>query len=741
MTADVLTTLSLLAVTNLCLGWWLGFRAVAAYLIFWMFAGLAGFTALRLVARLFPWSGAADAIIRGGTLAFALIVACGLALGYAGLIGTIPFAIFFAGCFAASLYVKPAGPFWPARLPSAPACLAAVLVPTLAFIVAAGLIHAPLTLYDSVSYHLVFPARWLQEHRLSVVPTPFSDEAQAYAPANGELFFLWLMLPFHGDLVARIGQLPFYLLGGVALYALARHIGAKPAHAIYAPAFFFLARPIVEQAAGADVDLICWTMFLTSLYLGLVAVDSNERRDWMLWGVSLGLYWGSKYVSLVYTPVFLLLPLLRGPRVRTLWALPGILIFAMPWYLRNWVIAGSPIYPSSLTIAGFTVAQGAYSRMAMQHSVFHTTNVRLFPVLLSHAFGTPLFLFWWPFAIAGAWAMAALRPRRHAAFLLIVPVLMVPLYWFGVPDNVDSRFLLPVAMVALLPLAFAFRANRTWNAWVHGLYGLGFFWLLVGRRADLPVALPWYLAGWLSLDGLTPKAFLLPFAGLAALAGGLAFVGSRRSHRAAPAVAAVFAVGCIGLAVGSKTWCAPSDCDPLTLSPTHIRPEMVLGWQWIADHARRATIANTGNNLPYPLFGEQLGNRVYYVNINRHVTWRFHDYDRAYRRHRADDPLPAAPLAVSSGVLMPSGAPGWRVDAVRPRYERMEGNRDAWLQNLRSLGVDYLFVSALSAYEVDYVWHNDGHLPIEDDWARFDPAGFTVVYENPMIKIYSVHLP
>jgi hypothetical protein len=71
----------------------------------------------------------------------------------------------------------------------------------------------------------------------------------------------------------------------------------------------------------------------------------------------------------------------------------------------------------------------------------------------------------------------------------------------------------------------------------------------------------------------------------------------------------------------------------------------------------------------------------------------------------------------------------------------MEGNRDAWLQNLRSLGVDYLFVSALSAYEVDYVWHNDGHLPIEDDWARFDPAGFTVVYENPMIKIYSVHLP
>src|ERR1700730_4411842 len=194
--------------------------------------------------------------------------------------------------------------------------------------------------------------------------------------------------------------------------------------------------------------------------------------------------------------------------------------------------------------------------------------------------------------------MLVLRPRRHAAFLLMVPVLMVPLYWFGVPDNVDSRFLLPVAMVALLPLAFAFRANRTWNAWVHGLYGLGFLWLLGGRRAELPVALPWYVAGCLSLDGLTPKAFLLPFVGLAALAGGLASVGSRRPHRAAPAVAAVVAVGCGGLAIGSQTRGAPSDCDLLTLSPTHIRPEIVLGWQWIAEHTRRATIANTGNNLP-----------------------------------------------------------------------------------------------------------------------------------------------
>ena len=123
-------------------------------------------------------------------------------------------------------------------------------------------------------------------------------------------------------------------LGSASLFALARRLGAKPDHAIYAPAFYLLSRPIVEQAVGADVDLICAAMFLTSLYLGIIAVDTDERRDWVLWGISLGLYWGSKYVSLVYTPVLLLLPLMRGPRLKALWALPGILLFAMPWYLR-----------------------------------------------------------------------------------------------------------------------------------------------------------------------------------------------------------------------------------------------------------------------------------------------------------------------------------------------------------------------------------------------------------------------
>ena len=54
----------------------------------------------------------------------------------------------------------------------------------------------------------------------------------------------------------------------------------------------------------------------------------------------------------------------------------------------------------------------------MMNSVFHTADPTLLPVMLSHAFGTPLVLFWAPLAVVGAWSMRAARPRREAVFLL-----------------------------------------------------------------------------------------------------------------------------------------------------------------------------------------------------------------------------------------------------------------------------------------------------------------------------------
>jgi hypothetical protein len=71
----------------------------------------------------------------------------------------------------------------------------------------------------------------------------------------------------------------------------------------------------------------------------------------------------------------------------------------------------------------------------------------------------------------------------------------------------------------------------------------------------------------------------------------------------------------------------------------------------------------------------------------------------------------------------------------------LQGDRAAWTANLKSLGVDRVFVSALSAYEIDYVTHNEGGFPVEDEWARTDPSTFTLLYENAQVRLYAVHAP
>jgi len=287
-------------------GWLSGYRVIWPYLTFWSVSALAIATAWNLRSRLDLSPGLADAVITTTLLATAVIVACGLVLGALKRVTVNGFVVAQFAAFAGSMLLRrPAPAIEPGpRVRGSAAIVIGIIGALLITALAFAVTQAPFTLYDSLSYHLFFPARWLQEHALSIIPTPFSDEAQAYAPANGELWFLWLMLPFHGDVFARLGQVPFGLLAMVTLYALARRLGASPAHAIYPPAFFLLARPVLEQFVGADVDLICAAFFLVALWRGLVAIERDRPADWILWGIAVGLFAGIALLRLLSSLLF-----------------------------------------------------------------------------------------------------------------------------------------------------------------------------------------------------------------------------------------------------------------------------------------------------------------------------------------------------------------------------------------------------------------------------------------------------
>jgi len=676
--------------------------------------------------------------VRTAIICFASIVLSGLVLGFLGLLTIAAMLAWQMVQLAIAWYwrrehraLAPSDHRWQTAL------IVGIGTAIVAFVIGMGAGHSPLTAYDSLSYHLFFPARWLHDHRVFIVPTPFSDEAQAYQPGNGELFFAWLMLPFHGDLLARIGQVPFYLLGAGVLYMLARRFGAAPDHAMY-PSVFFLAAPrIAEQATGANVDLICAVMLAASLAFGIIAVDRDRRRDWLFLGITLGLFVGTKYLALVYAPLFLVLPFIRGLRPRALWAIPGLLMLGAPWYLRNWIAAGSPIYPSSLAIGGVTIARGAFSHAALTHSAFHSTDVTVLGLSMLHAFGITLLMVWVPAAIAAI--VVTIRSRRWwpAGFVLVATAAMVPLCWLGVPDNADSRFLLPAVVVGMSVFALPFVERGAWNRLVVGVYLAGLAFVLAGARGDLQFSrAPWFMEDWFRWEGVIKPAYVGYFAAAALCAAAIARFLARTEWRI-PVLTACALFGAVVLADGAERWCPPSRCDFVAVAPTHIRIGETFGWWWLDANVSGANVAYTGDNLPYGLAGHHLQNTVYYVNIDRHIDWRFDHYARAYRRRGAAEDVR---LASASNVLDPlDAADNRRIDAPRPRFERMSGDRAAWIRNLRTLQINYLCVFALNPYEIKYVWHNAAGFPIEDEWAQADTRAFQLVYDNQSARIYSVH--
>jgi hypothetical protein len=177
------------------------------------------------------------------------------------------------------------------------------------------------------------------------------------------------------------------------------------------------------------------------------------------------------------------------------------------------------------------------------------------------------------------------------------------------------------------------------------------------------------------------------------------------------------AVACACLGGGAERQCAPAGCDFLETPPNFIRATTRDGWAWMAAHTSHATVAYTGTNVPYPLLGDRLTNRVYYVNIDDHAGWRFDDYDRAQRARPEYHPP----------------------DRTRPRYERQGGTAAAWMQNLKTRGVNFVFIGAMARYE-DALWQADEGFPVEHTWADSAPGAFDLVYANPDVRIYAVHL-
>ncbi len=573
----------------------------------------------------------------GLLIAFALVAAAG---GFLGIIGRLSFPGFAVVLWPAVMAAwlidrkrKPAGGDNHEKLElSLPKTT--IIVGLIGLSVAAGHLAAkfsqPATVYDDLTYHLHFPAQWLLEKRMFIVDTPFGDAAPAYAPAGGEIWNAWLMAPMQGavydmggfkfigvEALAKVGQFPFLILLACALAMMIPRLAGDKCN--YLPVALLPFVPwILRQSASASVDLMMGACLVSALAFILEYKDTGKNRDAALSGMAFGLAFGVKFIALVYAlplliPTAFILIKRKNQKAWIAWGAP-LLILGLPWYLRNLVVCGNPLFPVEVAVGPHIIFKGAYTREAMQSSLFHTPDFPSAVMVASHAFGIVLA----PLALSSIAAGCVGMIRRPAwRYVAWIAPLAIVWHFVIVPYSSQDRFLIWAVALSFLPLAQT-PQKKSLRTLLFAAVFVFIFLSVFGAGIDIKAR------GYtLPIRGVftSPAIISAPATiGPALAAGAVAFL-LRRGMRTM--IAAAFAASCFT----TLFFCTSIDGHFVRTSINNIRVMPVNGyaraWELWPRH-----IAYAGKNTPFYLVGRDGTSRVHYINVDGRDDWLMHDYVR-----------------------------------------------------------------------------------------------------------------
>jgi hypothetical protein len=158
-----------------------------------------------------------------------------------------------------------------------------------------GLLRPPLS-FDSLMYHLLLTATWLQEHDLKPLNGNYPISDYGYVPANGSVWFWWWMAPSHSELYVNLGALPHWLLLGLAVGGIARRLGARR-HWPLASFLVLLIPTVVRFVATQYVDIFLAAALLAAVFFVLRWLDRPSWSDAALAGAGCGLVCGTKILG------------------------------------------------------------------------------------------------------------------------------------------------------------------------------------------------------------------------------------------------------------------------------------------------------------------------------------------------------------------------------------------------------------------------------------------------------------
>lgn len=210
------------------------------------------------------------------------------------------------------------------------------------------LASAPPTSGDAIAYHLSAPKEWLHSGRIF----PVWWDWNTFQPFSTELHQALGQALWNG----RAAMVVTALLGAFSVccvYGLTRELAGRSA-AVVAALVWVAQGMFVWESTGGFVELVL-AGFVALAAWHLAVLRRSGRINDALWaGLAAGVAAGTKYHGLIFVGAFALVVVLvthgrRGPALALFAAGAAV---ALPWYVRNWIVTGNPLYPFAAGVFG-----------------------------------------------------------------------------------------------------------------------------------------------------------------------------------------------------------------------------------------------------------------------------------------------------------------------------------------------------------------------------------------------------
>lgn len=548
---------------------------------------------------------------------------------------------------------------------------------------------------DVLTYHLPAAVQWLQRGRLGLYETWFFDPSNTYSPLGGSVLVAWWLAPLGNDALARFVQAPALLLLFVAMIQVVRALGVSTTLAALIAAGAVTSRPFISQTMLAKDDLFVAAFFATAVAAMTRVKLSDGLGPWRV-GMALGMLLATKYIALLSVPLLLLLgdaPVRAGWRLRD-WLIAALAIIALasPWYVRNALLTGNPLFPID-----FPALDGL---LTTRRSPDLAAPVTLWKTLVTGYYSTTP-----PVAVllALSWLAALMLSFRNIArtplvrLCLLGPPVGIGLFLLFSPYP-EIRFIYPSLLLLFACGGIVgFRTRRNAVGLVVGaiimIAGLASGFVPEGLLRLLPPA-------------VVCSGILAPLAWKVST---LQPVQMRRAI-AVGALVLVALIGCL-IYVSYGAFLRRNESAYANVCIESWKESgygaLADAWEFVRETLPpKSTIAYANTYYTYPLLGFDLTNRVAYAPTGRGV------------RHLHDLPHFPSPLSGNEMVA--------QVSAAITR----DADRAAWLANLSASGAQYLIV-VRPAY-------GPAKDPPEIGFAAQEPSRFQQLFENEAAIVYRI---